>query len=245
MSSAHVGFVAGATGYTGRAVVAELRRRAIPTIAHVRPDSSRLDHWRRHFEQLGAQLDSSPWEPAAIQAAMHKHQPTLLFALLGTTQKRAKKDAGHGADSSYEAVDYGLSAMLLQAAECSLGSGSGALPRYVYLSAAGVGESAGRPGGYMHARWKVERDLQASALPFTIARPSFITGPGRDEDRPMERIGAAVADQALGLVGLLGGRTIRDRYRSTSNEELARALVRLALDPAAANGIFHSEKLRA
>src|SRR5262245_55763625 len=50
-----VAFVAGATGYTGNEVVSALRGRGIRTIAHVRPDSSSLERWRKSFEDIGAE----------------------------------------------------------------------------------------------------------------------------------------------------------------------------------------------
>jgi len=70
----------------------------------------------------------------------------------------------------------------------------------------------------MRAHGKVAAAVRASSLPYTIARPSFITGADRDEPRPMERVGAVVTDVTLGLVG-------GSRYRSTMNTVLATAAV--------------------
>jgi uncharacterized protein YbjT (DUF2867 family) len=113
--------------------------------------------------------------------------------------------------------------------------------KVVYLSSAGA--DARSRSAYLAVRGRVEARLRESDLPFVSARPSFITGPDRDEPRPAERIGAALADGALGLAGALGARRLRDRYRSTTNVALARALVRLGLDPEA-KGVFESEALR-
>ncbi len=55
-------FVAGATGYTGRELVRVLAESGRKVVAHVRPDSSRLDEWRERFAALGATLDTTPWE---------------------------------------------------------------------------------------------------------------------------------------------------------------------------------------
>ncbi|MBA3548123.1 MAG: hypothetical protein H0T76_16700 [Nannocystis sp.] len=52
-----------------------------------------------------------------------------------------------------------------------------------------------------------------------------------------------MTDATLGLVGLLGGSRMRDRYRSTSNTALAAALVRRAADPHARHMVFDSEGL--
>lgn len=225
-------FVAGATGYTGRAVVSALRARGLATRAHVRPDSRELPRWRSQFEGQGAEVDTTPWTLPAFTEAFAARPPALLFALLGTTRHRSAQEG-----ASYETVDYGLSHLLLEAALAA-----GARPRFVYLSA--VGARPGRRGSYMEVRWRFERELIASGLPYTIARPSFITGRDRDEDRPMERLGASVGDAALSLAAALGGRALRDRYAATTPEILANALVRLALDPAAANTLAEGADLR-
>ena len=232
-----VAFVAGATGYTGREVVRALRGRGVVTVAHVRPDSSRLPAWRQRFEALGARVDTTPWDGEALTQALTLLRPDAVFALLGTTRARATRAAGQGRDEGYEAVDYGLTMLLYHAATLS-----GASPRFVYLSAAGVREQGGN--AYLQARARVERELRAGTLPWVAARPSFITGPDRDEFRAGERIGAAVTDALLAVLGLLGGGKWRDRYRSTSNAVLAEALVRLAFDPAVANRVVESEELR-
>ena len=121
-------FIAGATGYTGQSVVAECRKRGWTTVAHVRPDSGRRDEWTTTFEQEGAQVDTSAWTADAMADAMQRHRPDVVFSLLGTTAKRAKADG-----SSYEAVDYGLSVLLLGAATTI-----DPAPCFVYLSAIGV-----------------------------------------------------------------------------------------------------------
>lgn len=233
-------FVAGATGFTGREVVRLLCRRGIQTVAHVRPDSARLDEWREWFSRIGAVVDATAWEKAAMAATLARLQPAWVFALLGTTRARARRAARMGLDpaaETYEAVDYGLTSLLVRAAR-----GCASLRRFVYLSAAGV-----RPGarsGYYKARVRAESFLEASGLPFTIARPSFIAGPGRDEPRPLERLGAAIADRLLGVAGFLGARSLRDRYASLTNTALAAALVDIAFDPAAENRVVECEELR-
>lgn len=233
----HTAFVAGATGYTGREVVRVLAGRGVRTLAHVRPDSERLAGWRERFTALGAELDTTPWQRTAMAARLAELAPTHVFALLGTTRKRAGAAAAHGRDETYEAVDYGLSKLLIDAlVDARL------RPRFVYLSAAGASPRA--RGAYMQARWRVEEALRASGLPYTIARPSFITGADRDEDRPGERVGAALTDGFLTLASALGGRRLAARYRSTTNTVLATALVTCALDPAAENTVLESEALR-
>ncbi len=214
-------FVAGATGYTGREVVHECRARGLETVAHVRPDSRDLDGWRQRFEALGARVDTTAWQLEAMTATFTALQPSRVFSLLGTTRARAKADTGSAVAETYEAVDYGLSVMLLEAAVASASK-----PRFVYLSAMGA---EGRPlNAYMDVRKRVEAAVRGSALPYLIARPGFITGSDRDEWRAGERIAATISDGALKLLGALGARRLATRYTSMTGAELGRALVELS-----------------
>lgn len=228
-------FVAGATGYTGRAVVPALTARQVGAFAHVRPDSRDLPGWTQRFTAAGATVDSTPWNPEAMKETLARLQPDIVFALLGTTRARGKKAAAE-APETYETIDYGLTKLLLDAAVAS------GRPRFVYLSAIGAGPGA--TTAYMKARWKAEEAIRASGLPYVIARPSFITGPDRDETRVGERVGAAVGDALLGVAGLLGARSLRDRYRSISNEALASGLVHAALDRDGDAIVLDAEDLR-
>lgn len=230
-------FVAAATGYTGRAVVAELRRTGVETVAHVRPDSPSLDEWRARFEGLGARVDATPWREDAMAATLRRVRATHVFGLLGTTRARSRRGGSGAVEDTYEAVDYGLTALLIRATREAAPEA-----RFIYLSAMGAGQGA--RGAYMAARWRVERELVDSGLRHVIARPSFITGPDRDEPRPTERLAARLLDAALAVSAGLGARRLPARYGSTTNTALAGALVRLALDPSAA-GVYESEALRA
>jgi uncharacterized protein YbjT (DUF2867 family) len=222
-------FVAGATGYVGRALVRLLAQRGARTAAHVRPDSPRLAEWRARFAAHGATADATPWDEDAMADALAALRPAAVYALLGTTRRR-----GDG----YEAVDYGLTALLLRST-ARAARATGTSPRFVYLSAVGADAASGN--AYLAVRGRIEAELRASGLPWVSARPSFITGPDREESRPAERIGAAVVDAALWLPGLLGARRLADRFRSTTADELARALARLGVD---GQGIVEGEKLR-
>lgn len=230
-------FIAGATGFTGREVVRLWTEAGHQAIAHVRPDSKRRAEWTERFEGMGAIVDCTPWNEAAMTETVNRLEPRVIFALLGTTKKRAAQENAAGKDSSYETIDYGLTAMLVR---CAVATKS--FPRFVYLSSLGVTDK--RPGGaYMLARWKVEQELKATALPWLIARPSFITGPGRDDARPGERYGAGAVNAVLGLAGALGLKRLRNRYASQTNSQLATSLVQLALEPNAARNVYLSEEL--
>jgi uncharacterized protein YbjT (DUF2867 family) len=212
-------FVVGATGYTGRAVVEALRERGEEVFAHVRPDSKALPLWKKRFQELGATMDTTPWVESALRARFEAIRPTIVFSLLGTTQKRARAEGLASAALGYEAVDYGLTVMLARALLAAKQD-----PHFVYLSSLGT-----RPDTrnvYLSVRARVEAFLEESQLVHTVVRPSFITGPDRDDARPFERVGAVLASGLLTLTP----RRVRDQYRPISNQALARALVRIGHD---------------
>ena len=227
-------FVAGATGYTGREVVAALTRRGVRTIAHVRPGSAALTRWRERFNELGATVDETPWEPVAMRATLAAHRPSLVFALLGTTRARAARE---GLTDAYEKIDYGLSAMLLDAA-----LHADSLPRFVYLSALGVTEGSKNP--YISVRARLERELVASGLSSMIVRPAFVTGPDREEARTLERVLGVVVDGALAVAGAVGASTLRARWSSLTGAELAEGMVRIALSAREARLVIDPADIR-
>lgn len=230
-------FIAGATGYTGQALVRVARAAGHTVVAHIRPGSASGDRLAPAFDALGATVDRSPWRPDALAAALAARPPDAVFALLGTTRARSKAAAREGRTATYESVDRDLT-LMLHAAAATLPRA----PRFVYLSSLG----AQTPGGnrYLQARAAVEEALRAGPLPWTSARPSFITGPDRGEPRPAERIGAALAGGALGLLTALGVPGPQARYGAMDAETLARGLLRVALDPAAAGRTIEAPALR-
>jgi len=228
-------FVAGATGYTGREVVRQLRERGLRTVAHVRP-GSKAARWVDAFLGWGAEVEEVPWAPDALREAISRAAPDVVFSLVGTTRARAKREA-LAAEDIYEAVDLRLHAMLVDAVAATR---PGA--RLVYLSSLGADASARNP--YLAARGRSERKLVESGLPFTIARPSFITGPDRDRPRRLERVTARVADRLLAAAGAFGAAELRERYRSIDNAGLARALIATSLDPAMAGRVVPAEELQ-
>jgi uncharacterized protein YbjT (DUF2867 family) len=216
------GFVAGATGYTGRAVVERLIAEGYEAVAHVRPDSPKLADETAKLAAMGAKVDATPWEEAAMTETLRRLRPVAVFALLGTTAKR-EKQAGKETIAGYEAVDYGLSALLLRAAKAS-----GVGPRFIYLSAATVKE--GTSNAYLSVRARVEKELRESGLAWFAARPVFVTGPDRPEDRKGERFVAGFLDAAVAVAGAVGAKKIQERWGSMDAATLARGLVRLVGD---------------
>jgi len=213
--------VLGATGFVGREVVRQLCVRGATTVAHIRPDSKSLTEWRGKLEALGAAVDTTPWDAAALAARLRVLEPAQIYILIGTTRSRAKADRVAG--NIYEAIDLGLTQLAVDAARASERR-----PRLVYLSS--VGADAKARSAYLAARGRAEQVVMTAGLPWVIARPSIITGE-RDDGRAGERSAAVIGDGLLAVAGVLGGRKLRDRYRSTTPDVLASALIRLGEAP--------------
>ena len=214
-------FVLGATGFVGREVVRQLCLRGATTIAHVRPDSRSLADWRAKLAALGATVDTTAWDPAALAERLGGVAPAQLYILIGTTRSRARADAVDG--NIYEAIDLGLTRISVEAAVASQRR-----PRLVYLSS--VGADPGARSAYLAARGRAEQVVTGAGLPWVIARPSIITGE-RDDGRLGERTAAVVGDGVLAIARVLGGKRLRDTYRSTTPDILASALIRLGEAP--------------
>jgi uncharacterized protein YbjT (DUF2867 family) len=128
-----------------------------------------------------------------------------VLSTIGTTRARS------GPGVSYETVDYGTTALLLAAARAVKAR------HFVLMSSIG----AGRPvGPYLAWKARAERAVIDSGVPFTIVRPSFLTGEGR----PFPRIADAAVD-ALARLPLLSG-PLRD-FRSIPIHVLAWNFVRI------------------
>ena len=214
-------FVLGATGFVGREVVRQLCVRATPTVAHVRPDSSKLSDWRKRFAKQGATIDTSPWHADALAQGLDRANASELYILIGTTRGRAKAENLDG--DIYEQIDYGLTKLAVEAARMS-----NAKPRLVYLS--GMGADAKARGAYMRARGRAEDVVRGSGLAWMIARPAIITG-NREDSRAGERTAAVVGDGLLAVARVFGAKQLAARYKSTTPDVLASALIRIGEEP--------------
>jgi len=225
-------FVAGATGYVGLALVAQLVVRGSQTRAHVRPDSPRGAEHVSRFDAAAAEVSRAPWEPEALALDLASFAPTHVFCLVGTTWARARREG-----TSYESVDLALTRMLIGAC-----TELATPPRFVYVSS--IGTSARRSTRYHRVRWECEEAVRASGLPFTIARPSLITGPDREENRRHERVLAALLKPPLGALRFLSGGTLGVRYQPITGSELARGLIHAAFNYTTIGRIVEGSELR-
>ncbi|MEC7232641.1 MAG: NAD-dependent epimerase/dehydratase family protein [Planctomycetota bacterium] len=233
-----VAFVLGASGYVGASLVDALARdeHVARVIAHVRPDSPRADALTTRLRRSAprAEVDRTPLEARPLLEALAALAPTHLFLCHGTTARRARSE---GIADPYETVDVGLTRLLCEAAATLPRP-----PRAVHLSSMGAGPRA--RGAYLSARWRAEEAVRASGLPYTICRPSFLTGPDRAEFRPGERFAAKLLDPVLGLLGALGARRLAARYRSMDAKEAAEGLVRTGFHYMPSGRVVLGDELR-
>lgn len=226
-------FVLGATGFVGREVVRQLCVRGTRTTAHVRPDSKKLAEWTERFTAMGASVDATEWKIAELATRFRDLEPAQIYILIGTTRAKAKLDAVQG--DIYEAIDLGLTQLTVDAAKQA-----GVRSRLVYLSS--VGANAKARSAYLRARGRAEEIVTSSGLPWAIARPSFIVG-DRDESRFGEGATAFVSDGMLALASLVGGKQLRARYRSTTPDVLAAALIHIG-ESAEHDRVYDGDDLR-
>lgn len=149
-------FVAGASGFTGRAIAAQ-----DPAVHGV---DLRLQV--RASSRQGAALDADPRtvklgldDIPALTEAMRGADAVL--QLVGTV--RARFDA----QTSYESVDFGTTRTLLAAATAA------GVSHFLLLSSVGAGTGL---GSYLQWKKRTEALVVDAGLPYTIVRPSYLAG---------------------------------------------------------------------
>lgn len=229
--------VIGATGYTGQSVVEQLAARpSARTWAHVRPDSSALADWRERVGQWqNVELSTAAWTEQAMSDEIKRIAPTHIFLLLGTTKARGRRGTDSAVADTYEAVDYGLTHLVIEANKCA-----DKPARIIYLSSIGAKQGTSNP--YLKARAQIEAELGETALSWVSVRASFISGPDRDESRPMERVSAVAAKPFLAVAGALGAKHFAARFQPRTGDALAALLIACAFDPAQ-SGIVHLDDI--
>lgn len=163
MSEQPIVFIAGATGFTGRAIAhQDVSEHGVDVRLQVRPGSPRAD-----------KLASDPricevsWaDPEGLEQCMKG--ANAVMQLIGTV--RAQFDA----QTNYETIDYQSTVQLLQAAKRS------GVQHFILLSS--MGAQTGW-GSYLSWKKKTEELVRASGIPFTIVRPSYLAGDAEFTDR--------------------------------------------------------------
>jgi uncharacterized protein YbjT (DUF2867 family) len=156
-----IAFIAGSTGYTGQRVVAELRAPGSTWTA--RPHA-------RAAGRIDGAVICDPGDVALLTEGVRGCDAVV--QLIGTVRKNF--DQG-----DYEKIDYGTTVALGEAARAA------GVPRLLLLSSALAGTGL---GSYLAWKKKTEDWVIASGLEYTIMRPSFIVGPGREAARTTSKL---------------------------------------------------------
>lgn len=194
--------IIGATGLVGDYLLRQL-------LLDARFDQIKVFVRRPTGYQNPAKLEEHLVDFDQPQHWQHLLRGDVLFSALGTTLKLA------GSQRAQYRVDYTFQ---YQAAEAAARNGVGT---YVLVSSA----SADPDSKIFYSRMKGELERDVAELPFErirILQPGPLAGP-RDEPRPLERVGIAVASLAA-LVPLLR------EYRPAHGRVVARAMINAALD---------------
>src|SRR5690349_2433319 len=133
-------FVAGATGYTGRALLEEFAR--LKTAWTARPHA-------RIAGRIDGAVVCDPRDVDALAQGMRGCDAVV--QLIGTVRARFEQ-------GSYEDIDYGTTVALGEAAKRA------GVPRLLLLSSVGAGSARGR---YLAIKRKTEAWVQASGLEYT------------------------------------------------------------------------------
>jgi len=128
-----------------------------------------------------------------------------VYCCLGTTIKKA------GSQEAFRHVDLEIP---LAVAEAAAGAGA-----RQYLIVTAVGADARSRIFYSRVKGELEEALARLPLTLKVFHPSFLLGE-RQESRPAERVGVAVARATRGL--FVGGLT---RYRAIAAADVARAMI--------------------
>jgi uncharacterized protein YbjT (DUF2867 family) len=215
--------IAGASGYVGQHVARLACDHKHDVIAHVRPDSRSGDTAAKSLRNSGCRIVRTPWTEPAWHDLLASERPDRLLLLIGTTAARTREAARAGvADASQKAVDLGLTELALSAAAHSAPD-TGVL----YLSALGASATGNE---YLRVRATIEATLLRGSNPFTVVRPSFITGTDRGEARFGERWGARGVDAMCAILRAFGARRQAGRLASITGAGLAMILLTLAED---------------
>jgi uncharacterized protein YbjT (DUF2867 family) len=143
-------FVAGATGYTGRALLHEIQKSEWKARPHARSAG-----------KVEGAIVCDPRDVAKLTESMRGCDAVV--QLIGTVR-------ANFAEGDYEAIDYGTTVALCAAAKPA------GVPRILLLSSVGAGKPR---GSYLTWKRKTEQVVEQSGLEHTIVRPSVIGGEGR------------------------------------------------------------------
>lgn len=205
--SRKVAFIAGATSFTGRAIAAQdPERHGVDLRLQVRPGSPSAEKLAGDPRVARVDLD----DRVALEDALVGVD--CVVQLIGTIRARFKETG------DYEAVDYGTTRKLLDAAQLRK------VPHFILLSSVGAGTGLGE---YLKWKQRTEALVRSSSVPWTIVRPSYLAG---DEQFPERASLSATSAFLRGFSESMFGGGLAADIRPINIQVLARVFLQLVND---------------
>ena len=220
-------FIAGATGATGTVVVPKARAAGLRVIPHVRPKTAGKHPLGKDPDALICDLS----DEAALDKAMAGCDA--IACLVGTTRHRFAQG------DSYESSDYQPVIDLIESAKRA----GGPAKYFILLSALGSRKGS----GYLGWKFRAEEAVRHSGLPFTMLRPSFFdsSGTGAQPSDGKSRTPPPIYGGLMSLIGKLPGlHDFAERVRPISLDELADAIVKIAIARGPVGQVLEGDRLR-
>lgn len=204
MSERKVAFVAGATGFTGRAVAhQDPEVHGVDLRLQVRPGS-------KGRAALGS-------DPRVVEVSLDDRDALTrsllgcdaILQLVGTVRARFDER------TSYETVDYGTTIQLLEAGR------EAGVSHFILLSSVGAGLGV---GSYLSWKKRTEEAVKSGGIPWTIVRPSYLAG---DREHPERKELATLSAFLRGLSDTFIGGGLAANLRPINIQILARVLLHL------------------
>ncbi len=152
--------VAGGSGFVGGEIATELHRRGNRVIVLSHDPDSPADDLPAGIEVRHVDVTSGAGLPEALEGV-----EALVIALAFPNLPMEDPRRGR----TFEAVDAAGTERLAAAARTA------GVQRLAYISGAGAAPDAERH--WFRAKWRAEEAIRASAIPYTIVRPTWIFGP--------------------------------------------------------------------
>ncbi len=197
----------GSSGFCGRGVLKRLSSNPTFSIsAHIRPSSGSLNTMQTLATEYSFDLQVAP--VTEIATLIEQTQPQIICSFIGTTKRKMR-----ALRLTYDDIDYGINHQIIEQAKHLPNP-----PLFVYVSSMGI--EWHKWSTYLKARYKVEEELRHSHLPYVILRPGILTGPTREEARPLESVGATISDGFAQLCRSVGWNSQANKISSLNATDI-------------------------
>jgi uncharacterized protein YbjT (DUF2867 family) len=208
--------LAGASGLTGRHVLAQLQEAELHILV------------RKHLDGVSPDIIQHISDPAEWPGIIGGLKLDVAISCLGTTWKKSGRNA-----SVFRAVDHDL---VLAVAAASKAAGAGH-----FISISSVGASSGASGLYLRTKGETEDALAKMGFDrLDILRPGLLLGERSNDPRLAERLGMIISP----LTDMLTPRRY-SKFRAISAQTVARAIKQLVQETSAGRFINENDAIHA